>query len=239
MDYIAIFFLLYAIIKEKCGGILMSKRIIDLTGEKFGKLTVVELNGLDKYRTALWKCRCDCGNVVNAVHSNLVKGVTKSCGCMQKELASERFSKHHLRSSRIYNIYANMKQRCCNPNNPRYSNYGGRGITIYDGWLGKSGFENFYNWSIANGYSDELTIDRIKNEKGYYPDNCRWVTNEIQRNNQRKTVWIEISGYRKNLKQWTNFMGWEYGKYSARYRRGACIFNEDEMEQIKERLRKE
>lgn len=87
-------------------------------------------------------------------------------------------NRHGLSGTRIYNIFRNMKQRCYNPNDPKYSSYGGRGITIYQSWL--DDFRKFYEWSMANGYSDELTIDRIDGTKGYSPDNCRWVTWEEQ-----------------------------------------------------------
>ncbi len=218
-------------------------RTNDLTGKRFGRLTVIKRCPVEYTKSGnrvfKWKCQCDCGNIINAVHSNLVKGVTGSCGCLQKELASERFFIHGMRNTRLYGIYANMKQRCENPNNPRYESYGGRSITVCPEWLGEHGFENFADWSMANGYADNLALDREDNNKGYSPDNCRWVTDDIQRNNQRKTIWIEISGIKKNLKQWTDFMGWKYGRYSARHRRGVDIFNEEEINKIKEKIRKE
>lgn len=218
-------------------------KVNDLTGKKFGRLTVIERCPVEYTKTGnkvfKWKCQCDCGNTVNVVHSNLIKGVSGSCGCMQKEMASKRFSTHRMRKTRIYDIYANMKQRCENPNNPRYKSYGGRGISVCPEWLGKQGVQNFIDWSMTNGYNDELTLDRIDNNKGYYPDNCRWTTQEIQRNNQRKSIWIEIIGIKKTLKQWTEFMEWEYGKYNARHRRGAEIFNEEELFKIKSKIRKE
>lgn len=88
---------------------------------------------------------------------------------------------HHLTNTRLYGIFGNMKQRCYNPNNPKYSSYGGRGITICKEWM--EDFQKFYDWSMANGYRDDLTIDRIKGTKGYSPDNCRWVTWEENRRN--------------------------------------------------------
>ena len=102
-----------------------------------------------------------------------------------------------------------MKQRCYNQNNKSYRNYGGRGIKICDEWIGQDGFSNFYKWAINHEYNDNLTIDRIDVNDDYKPANCRWATIEQQSNNQRKTVWIEISGNKKSLKQWTNFMGWK------------------------------
>lgn len=212
----------------------------DLTGKRFDRLTVLEKCPVEYTKSGnrvfKWRCRCDCGNVVNVVHSNLVKGVTGSCGCMQKELASERFSTHGMRNTRLYGIYANMKQRCENPNNPRYESYGGRDITICPEWLGENGFENFCKWSMQNGYADNLTLDRENNDKGYNPSNCRWVTQEVQRNNQRKTIWIEILGIKKSLKQWTDFMGWKYGRYSARHRRNVDIFTKEEIGDIENKI---
>lgn len=95
--------------------------------------------------------------------------------------------KHGLSKTRLYRTWNNMKQRCYNPKNPNYASYGGRGITIYQEWL--DDFQRFYDWAMANGYSDELTIDRIDGTKGYFPDNCRWVTWE--ENNMRGNAKVE------------------------------------------------
>lgn len=211
----------------------------DITGKRFGRWTVIKK---DKKigRIQTYFCQCDCGNTSIIPQSNLTTGKTKSCGCLQKELLSKRVKKHGMRNSRLYDIHANMKSRCYNKNNPRYASYGGRGISICDEWLNpNSGFENFHNWAMANGYSDELTIDRMNVNGDYCPDNCRWSDQETQKNNQRKTVWVEIKGIKKSLKQWTNFMGWSYGKYSARHKRGVDIFSQDELNIIKEKLEKE
>lgn len=281
--------------KTNCGCI--KGHSVDLIGQRFGNLTVIErdLETEDKHHSVYWKCKCDCGNIKVAktanlrngsivscgcirknnlvgktfgrwkvidkaekigriqmylckcecgnygkvAHSNLTRGKSTSCGCFQKEDASKRFSTHGMRNTRLYDIYANMKDRCYNQNNSHYASYGGRGISACKEWLGENGFINFYNWAIANGYQENLTIDRIAVNGNYEPSNCRWATQEQQSNNTRRTVWVEICGEKKSLKQWTNFMGWKYGRYSARYRRGVDIFSEEELEQIKKKIRKE
>lgn len=218
--------------KNSCGCIKEN----DLTGKIFGRLYVckpVRKCG----RNNVYLCQCDCGNYTEVLQSNLIQGKSSSCGCYQKELASKRFSKHGKRNTRLYEIYYNMKSRCYNENNKRYDSYGGKGIAICQEWL--DDFMNFYNWSMANGYSDELTIDRIDVNGNYCPENCRWASREQQSNNQRKTIFIEICGQKKSLKQWTNLMEWKYGKYSARSRRGVEIFSSEELKMIEEKLRKE
>lgn len=218
--------------KKSCGCLKQN----DLTGKRFGRLYVCDLIGKNG-RNSVYLCKCDCGNYTEVFQSNLTQGKSTSCGCYQKESASERFSKHGKRSTRLYEIYYNMKSRCYNPNNKRYNVYGGKGVTICQDWL--DDFMNFYDWAISNGYSDELTIDRIDVKGNYEPCNCRWVNQEQQSNNQRKTIFIEIYGHKKSLKQWTNFMNWKYGKYSARHRRGVEVFNKEEIMLIKEKLKGE
>lgn len=210
----------------------------NLVGKRFGRLLVIEkagkMNGNQTYF-----CKCDCGNIVRCYHSNLTKGASTSCGCFQKETALKRFTTHGMRKSRLYCIYANMKSRCTNPHNKRYSSYGGRGICVCDDWL--HSFENFYCWAMQSGYSESLTIDRINVNENYCPENCRWVTISEQSNNQRKTIKITILGKEQSLKQWTTYMGWNkrYGTFSNRHRKGKPPFNEDELTQIEQKLRKE
>ena len=170
---------------------------IDLTGQKFGKLTVIE-RAENKNGRVAWLCKCDCGNFTTVTSKRLRNGDTKSCGCYHKE----KISKHNKSNSRLYNIYSHIKQRCYNLKNCRYKNYGGRGITICDEWL--HNFQAFYDWAMANGYDDTLTIDRIDNNKGYSPDNCRWITNKEQQSNKCNNHLITYNGKTQTMAMWAN-----------------------------------
>lgn len=159
----------------------------DLTGQRFGRLVVVERAGSDKHKHATWKCQCDCGEVRVLCSGNLRNGLVNSCGCLRVDSNKKRFTKHGRRESRLYCVWIDMKKRCYNPSTHNYHRYGGRGITICDEWL--HNFEAFYDWAIANGYDEtaprgQCTIDRIDNDKGYSPDNCRWVDAKTQNNNK-------------------------------------------------------
>lgn len=156
---------------------------IDLTGQKFGRLTVIK-RGENIDNHAGWICQCECGNIVNVNGKYLREGKTTSCGCYHNELLRERSLTHGKTHTRLYRIWANIISRCCNSNVDCYEYYGGRGISICDEW--KNNFENFYEWSINNGYNEQLTIDRINNDGNYEPSNCRWVTMKEQCKNRRK-----------------------------------------------------
>ena len=131
-------------------------RFIDLSGQVFGRLKVLNISGITKNRHALWLCQCTCGSVKNVNSSSLRNGMTKSCGCLQKEICSEVHVKHGMRNSRLYNIWANMIKRCENPNNEQQARiYQSRGIKVCSEW---HDFEIFMNWALQNGYKEDLTI---------------------------------------------------------------------------------
>lgn len=199
------------------------KKVRNLIGQKFGELTVIGLDDRQSRKT-YWVCKCDCGNLKIARSDALLSGATKSCGCLKKKQDAINFShriKHLQSHSRIYNIWLRMKARCSNIHEPCYYRYGGRGIKICQEW--EHNFEAFYNWAINNGYSDELSIDRIDNNGNYEPNNCRWATMKEQSNNRRTNIKITIGNATKTLKQWCEIFELDYSTISARYQNNEFI----------------
>lgn len=155
---------------------------VDLTGERFGRLTVVSRNG-SKGNSATWNCKCDCGNDCVITHRELVSGDTKSCGCIRKERNNN--TKHGQRWTRLYGVWSGMKQRCSNPNNHAYRYYGAKGVCTCEEW--QKDFMVFYDWAMSNGYRKNLTIDRINPFGNYEPSNCRWISLSEQAKNKRNS----------------------------------------------------
>lgn len=191
-----------------------------LVGKRFGRLTVIRDSG-KRYQNncgIIWECRCDCGNTTYVLTGNLTakRNFTASCGCMKKE----RFTKHNLYKTKVYEKLNAIRGRCKNPNDRSYFRYGGRGITLCKEWDGPDGFQNFYDWAMSNGYKDGLTIDRIDNDKGYSPDNCRWVTQKVQMNNTRRNRYVVIDGEKHSVSEWARIKGICIGTVRDRLRRG-------------------
>jgi hypothetical protein len=179
----------------------MSK-FIDMTGQRFGRLLVVEKNGVAKSGHALWLCKCDCGNSY-IISSNQLKNGTQSCGCLQRERAAESAkNRTHLsyhkklnigkEFHRLHQCYKDMLNRCYKTNNKSYKRYGGRGIKVCDEW--KNDFYLFKEWALSNGYADNLSIDRINVNGNYEPDNCRWITTKEQNNNRSNNRIVKYCG---------------------------------------------
>lgn len=171
----------------------------DLTGERFGRLTVIRRDdSVPVGEPARWICKCDCGNEKSIGASMLRKGFTKSCGCLRKEKTSARMTTHGMSKTRFWGIWQNMIHRCEYPSVTEYNIYGGRGISVCERW---HDFTNFYN-DMFDGYSDELTIDRIDNDGNYEPSNCRWSTPSEQCRNRRTNVYVTFQGKRMLQTDW-------------------------------------
>lgn len=189
---------------------------IDLTGKKIGRWLVLKRVSNHNGRVA-FLCRCECGTEREVLSQFLLNGQSKSCGCLNREKASERMKKmsktHGLSKTRLYSIWKNIHSRCLNKNNPGYQNYGGRGITLCDEW---HDYKNFYQWSMSNGYKDDLTIDRIDVNGSYEPSNCRWTSKKMQGNNKRNNYYIEYNGETKTLMEWAECLHMNYDKLKYR-----------------------
>lgn len=195
----------------------MGRPLIDLTGMRFGRLVVIEFScSIGSH--AKWKCVCDCGKETVVYGHFLRSGHTTSCGCFASEQTSARSSTHGKTQTRIYNIWHGMKKRCYDKNQRVYPKYGGRGITVCPEW--ESSFDAFYQWAMRNGYSDDLTIDRIDNDGNYEPGNCRWVDMKVQCNNKSVNHTITAQGKTKTVSEWARSLGVRPTVIFARLDRG-------------------
>lgn len=179
----------------------------DLTGQRSGRLIVIKEHGRNKQGKAVWLCQCECGNLKTVYSYSLISKTTLSCGCLQKEVVKERSITHNKTKTRLYKTWANIKTRCYNPKFTYYKYYGGRGIKMCDEW---QAFEAFHAWAITSGYSDNLTIERIKNDGNYEPGNCKWVTMKEQANNKSSNQNLSYAGKTQTLKQWSEEIGISY-----------------------------
>lgn len=186
--------------------------IKDLTGQKFGKLTVLGISGRNKYNALIWMCKCDCGNYADVLSRSLITGHTKSCGCIKgyKQVKHNTEIKYHGGSNiRLYHVWVDMKQRCINPNKSNYVWYGAKGISVCDEW---KDFEKFKEWAYENGYDDKApvgycTLDRIDNDKDYEPQNCRWVSMAEQNRNKSYHRYVEYHGEKYTVTQLADKVG--------------------------------
>ncbi|MGK7378344.1 hypothetical protein ACSFXN_10955 [Planococcus sp. 1R117A] len=200
----------------------MAKRKHHLEGQKFKNFTALELSEEKSKRgTRKWRCQCICGNIRFILASELKreKG-QKSCGCISRQNMREERTTHGMSKTLLYGRWVGMKARCLNPKSTNYKDYGGRGIKICEAWLK---FEGFMEWSLANGYNDELSIDRINGEGNYEPENCRWTTKEVQSNNRRTSTILSYKGENLPIKLWAERTGIARGTLAARVRVGWSI----------------
>lgn len=177
-------------------------KALNLERLKFGYLTVLQRNP-DKSPRSYWDCICYCGNTTTVSGRHLTSGNTKSCGCMRYNGVSHM--KHGGKNHPLYATWCMMKQRCSNPKNISYPHYGGRGISVCEEW--EKDFSAFLNWAIANGWAQGLSLDRIDNNKGYSPENCRWATQKEQCNNKRNNIKASFAGTTKTLTEWAESIG--------------------------------
>lgn len=187
---------------KSCG----CSKIIDLTGQKFGRLLVIGKGDYiqkPKRKVYKWICKCDCGKIIQVRQNSLITGATKSCGCIVKDGKYKEIKNHRLRG-----VWHSMRLRCNNPNNKSYIYYGGRGIAVCPEWNDKdNGYIAFYEWAVNNGYKEGLTIDRINVNGDYGPNNCRWIANDIQQTNKRNNHIIEYNGEVKCIAEWARIYG--------------------------------
>lgn len=200
--------------------------VIDLSGKRFGNWRVLSCAGRNKSGGAVWKCECSCGNVRIVDGRSLRSGASTNCGCLRPHVGKP---KHSGRNERLYGVFRGMIDRCENKNCAQYERYGGRGITVCDEW--RNDYSKFRDWALSSGYQSEAdkykcTIDRIDNNKGYSPENCRWVSQKAQSNNKGNnhlltyngethtiTEWSEITGIRKDtLRRRIEVYGWSIAR---------------------------
>lgn len=162
---------------------------LDLTGHKYGRLTVIKKSNRKRNGINMWICVCDCGNQSEVSTRDLRSGHTRSCGCLRDEKMKMVRYKNGLSSKdyRLYSIWSKVLIRCNNPKAKEYPNYGGRGIRVCDEWQGENGAENFFEWAYAHGYKVPLTLERVDVNGNYEPSNCTWIPKSKQADNTRRT----------------------------------------------------
>lgn len=182
----------------------------NLAGLKFGKLTV-ESVAESRNGHLYWLCICECGGSKIVRGSHLLSGNVRSCGCIVARKT------HGGTGTRLWNIWIQMRQRCSYQNAPNYHRYGGRGIAVCEEW--ENSFEAFRNWALANGYRDDLTIDRKDNDGHYCPENCRWTTRKVQSNNTKRNRVLTLNGEEHTLSEWAEALSINPGTLSSRVNR--------------------
>lgn len=224
---------------RSCGcmtkSLISLKNTANILGKKFGRLTVFERAKSDRNRNALWNCICECGNVCTVSTERLRSGTTRSCGCLRKETNTRRLTKWKTDEEQdLVDCLSGMMQRCYNPNNSAYEDYGARGIFVCEEWRDPTnGRRNFINWAMSNGFKRGLTIER-KNEGKYHkeqngpyaPWNCTWIPKERQATNRRSSIDAEIDGVVHTIADWARLSGLNYSHLHYLYTKGYCLFRD-------------
>lgn len=196
------------------------KRLQDLTGQSFGRWTVIGFHGRSTSGEVLYLCKCACGTERVLRRSSLMSGNSKSCGCLSRDASRARETKHGYSKTRLYHIWGGMIYRCCNPDYHEWEKYGGRGIAVCEQW---KNFEAFRDWALLNGYDDNLTIDRIDNNGNYEPSNCRWATTYQQCNNKRTSKYLSFNGETMTIREFADKFGLVYSCLYARLKMGWTV----------------
>ena len=187
----------------KCCRHCLTQRYLIAPNTRFGKLAVIKKVESDKRGNAQYKCRCDCGNLIQVIAVKLRSGHTKSCGCLQKEIAAKQAAqqsyRHGYTGTSLYICWGGMKARCLNPKNPRYKDYGGRGITIFPGWINDfPTFKKYIDQNLGPRPKGQ-TLDRINNDGNYEPGNLRWAPPSVQQQNKQPRLSPQIKEFIKAL----------------------------------------
>lgn len=187
----------------------------DLTGERFGRLVVLQRDGHNKHRQLLWLCKCDCGNTKTVLGFLLSRGESSSCGCLKKESIAKVNYRHGMTKTPIYGLWHAMIQRCYDKNCHAYSRYGGRGIIVCDKW---QTFEGFYE--DMGDRPQGKSLERLDNNGNYSRENVIWADIKQQNNNRRTNVVLEHNGKKQTMQQWCDELNLKFGTVWARLNRG-------------------
>lgn len=197
--------------------IILKGRAADISNMGFGRLTALGPTGRGSDGGILWHCRCQCGKETVVAGAHLRSGHTTSCGCYQSDVTTKRSTSHGMSKTKEYKTWLSMVKRCANLNDTSYADYGGRGITVHGEW--QNDFEAFYN-HIGPVPFDGATIDRINNERGYYPGNVKWSTQTEQARNRRNNTLLTHNGKTQSMSAWVEETGISRGAIQTRIKMG-------------------
>lgn len=210
----------YNVFRPVVRAVQMSQ-LIDLTGQRFGRLVVIKRARNGNTTGAKWECQCDCGKQTISDGYDLRQGKAISCGCSRGTLFPEPHFKHGCSNTKLYREWAGMKSRCYGKSSSSFKCHGGRGISVCEEWL--SGFAPFKDWALKNGFCKDLTLDRINNDGNYEPSNCRWITNKEQSRNKQDTIFVLLNGVRIPFVDAVEQLGLTYHKAWYKMRKGERI----------------
>ncbi len=206
------------IVRNKKGQFVKGENIKDISGKRYGKLTVVCLDRERTHRKSYWICKCDCGKI-KSIRSDTLNRI-KSCGCVKKQQDIINLGidyNHNMTHEEVFTTWNAMMNRCLNPDNHAYKYYGGRGITVCDEW---KDVKKFVDWAKKSGYQKGLSIERIDVNGNYEPQNCKWIPRSEQALNTRKTVYLFHNGKKIPLAKTARELGVSPNLAWHRWKRG-------------------